>query len=95
MTEFGCLGLLCFLLLSTFRLPLWLKAAGAWGFTYLNAVIDEFHQSFIAGRGPQFSDTLIDLSGALITVSVFLGISFLVKRGKRRKSRKRASVEEK
>lgn len=30
------------------------------------ALTDEFHQSFVAGRGPSFRDCLIDTSGAVI-----------------------------
>jgi VanZ family protein len=31
---------------------------------------DEFHQSFVPGRGPAFSDVLIDLVGASLGVGV-------------------------
>lgn len=32
---------------------------------FLFAISDEFHQSFIPGRGPSFKDVLIDTSGAM------------------------------
>ena len=34
-------------------------------FVFLYASSDEFHQSFIPGRGPAFSDVLIDTAGGL------------------------------
>lgn len=35
-------------------------------FAYLYALSDEFHQSFVPGRGSKFTDTLIDLTGIYI-----------------------------
>lgn len=46
--------------------------------SYLYAVTDEIHQSFVPGRTPKFSDTLIDLLGIFIG----LAILFLVKKRK-------------
>ncbi len=42
-------------------------------FVFLYACSDEFHQSFVPGRGPAFRDVLIDTSGgafAYIVTSV-------------------------
>lgn len=41
---------------------------------YLYACTDEFHQSFTPGRGPKFSDTLIDLTGLTIGYFIFAKI---------------------
>ena len=41
---------------------------------YSYACMDEFHQSFIAGRGGKFTDTLIDLIG----ISIGLCIGFII-----------------
>lgn len=44
-------------------------------FSYLYALSDEFHQSFIPGRSALFRDTLIDLFGIFIA----FGIIFLTR----------------
>ncbi|MCH4890660.1 VanZ family protein [Acidaminobacter sp. JC074] len=36
------------------------------------AVSDEFHQSFVPGRGPSFFDVIIDTSGVIVGILVFL-----------------------
>ncbi len=38
---------------------------------FLFALTDEYHQTFVYGRTGQFSDVLIDTSGALIAASIF------------------------
>ncbi|SHF52491.1 MULTISPECIES: VanZ family protein [Caloramator] len=38
--------------------------------TFLYAVSDEFHQSFVPGRGPAFRDVLIDTSGGVFCMVV-------------------------
>jgi VanZ family protein len=38
--------------------------------TFLYAVSDEFHQSFVPGRGPAFKDVLIDTSGGVVCMVV-------------------------
>ncbi|MPM53960.1 hypothetical protein SDC9_100732 [bioreactor metagenome] len=40
-------------------------------FVFLYASSDEFHQSFIPGRGPAFSDVLIDTSGGLTGIILY------------------------
>ena len=40
-------------------------------FVFLYASSDEFHQSFIPGRGPAFSDVLIDTTGGLTGIILF------------------------
>jgi hypothetical protein len=35
-------------------------------FSYIYALSDELHQSFVPGRSPHFSDTLIDFTGSLL-----------------------------
>ena len=61
----------------TVRLP-WLWA---WGIGTLYAASDEFHQGFVAGRGPSVVDVAIDSAG--VVVGVFLLIWILKKRTKR------------
>lgn len=43
-------------------------------FVFIYACSDEFHQSFVPGRGPSFRDVLIDTSGG-----VFAGICISIK----------------
>ena len=40
-------------------------------FVFLYASSDEFHQSYIPGRGPAFSDVLIDTAGGLTGVMLY------------------------
>lgn len=40
-------------------------------FVFLYACSDEFHQSFIPGRGPAFTDVLIDTIGGLTGITLF------------------------
>ena len=40
-------------------------------FVFLYACSDEFHQAFIPGRGPAFSDVLIDTAGGLTGIILF------------------------
>ena len=47
------------------------------------AALDEFHQHFVEGRGPQVTDVLLDTCGVLIGSLVMLGIAALLRRGKR------------
>ena len=60
----------------TVRLP-WLWA---WGIGTLYAATDEFHQGFVAGRGPSVVDVTIDSAGVI--TGVLLMIWILKKRTK-------------
>lgn len=44
-------------------------------FVFLYAASDEFHQSFIPGRGPAFTDVLIDTTGGLVGILLHEQIS--------------------
>lgn len=39
---------------------------------FLYACTDEYHQSFVPGRGPSFRDVLVDSSGGLLALIVLL-----------------------
>ena len=54
----------------TVRLP-WLWA---WGVGTLYAVSDEFHQGFVAGRGPSVRDVMIDSAGVIAGTLLLLWI---------------------
>lgn len=40
-------------------------------FSYIYGLSDEFHQTFVDGRGGKFSDSFFDLGGAFIGVYLF------------------------
>ncbi len=46
---------------------------------FLYASSDEFHQSFVPGRGPSFRDVCIDTSGGLLAL-VILYLNFIFKK---------------
>lgn len=46
-------------------------------FAYIYGITDEVHQSFVSGRGGKFTDTLFDLSGALLGVWIYRQIQKL------------------
>lgn len=49
---------------------------------FLYASSDEFHQSFVPGRGPSFRDVCIDTSGGLLAlVILYLSFTFKKKQG--------------
>ena len=51
---------------------------------FLVAVTDEFLQRFTPGRGPRFTDTLIDTAGGLCAYLFFLAFFFLLRLIRRR-----------
>lgn len=71
-TEYGILSLLIW---RGWRLE-WGGIPPWWGpvlICFLYACTDEFHQSFVPGRGAAFSDVLIDTSGALVAMLLWAG----------------------
>lgn len=49
----------------------------------LYAMTDEFHQSFVPGRGPQITDVLLDTSGAMLG-ALIMGLLLLLLRKTRK-----------
>lgn len=47
-------------------------------FSALYAASDEFHQSFVPGRGPALSDVLLDSAGALCGISLVLLVALRI-----------------
>lgn len=79
MAEFGSLGLLAFLLLLTVRKwNCFAKYGISLLYTFLYACTDELHQVFSDSRGPQFTDVLIDTSGAVLLCTLALAVVLLV-----------------
>ena len=48
--------------------------------TFLYACTDEFHQSFVPGRGPAFKDVIIDTLGGALGVSVLYRVTHYYKK---------------
>lgn len=69
MTIYFVLSVTIMLFLFTFsKMKMWFRMVCSLAFCFGYACLDEFHQSFVAGRGPSFKDTLIDTSGAIIGI---------------------------
>ena len=82
MTEFGSLGALIFSLLLTWNGAILWRYGAALAGTFLYACTDELHQMLSESRGPQATDVLIDLLGALITCTFLLGLCALIRKKK-------------
>ena len=81
--EYALGGFLALLFLNTFALlPRFTWLLGG-GFGLINAILDELHQSFVAGRGPGVGDVLLDLAGFLVGMA-FVWITRLWWRNRRR-----------
>ncbi|ETI66341.1 VanZ family protein [Neobacillus vireti] len=64
LTGFGIIAFLLFQVFRNFRFPYLLS----WVLTFLYAITDEWHQSFVPGRTASFQDVLIDGLGAFIAL---------------------------
>ncbi len=88
MTEFAILSILLFVWLGLWEMALFRRSAAAFLTTAVYAASDEFHQLFVAGRSGRISDVLIDSSGALLGVIVFILLGRLIQTIRRRRSKK-------
>ena len=89
MTEFAILAILVFIWLGLWEIALLRKSVAAFLVAAVYAASDEFHQLFVPGRSGRISDVLIDSSGALLGVIIFVVLGKLAQMLKRRKDRKR------
>src|SRR5699024_8740368 len=71
------LGALLYHFFANFRLTRMRKLVIAFTFSLLYAISDEWHQSFVPGRGAQAIDVLIDCAGALTGILLLLLVSKL------------------
>jgi len=69
-SEYFILAIL-FLRYRKEREPSWKSDSYALLFVFLYACSDEFHQSFIPGRGPAFFDVMIDTAGGLTGIVLY------------------------
>jgi VanZ family protein len=70
--EYAILSILFLFAISKKKLVIFIS--------YLYAISDEIHQSFIPGRTARFRDTLIDLIGIFIGLFIFNKLFPLIKR---------------
>lgn len=76
-TEYFIFYYLLYKALEDNRRSNWTTLMSALIITFLYASSDEFHQSFIPGRGPSFRDVLIDTSGGVFSMIIRI---FLLRR---------------
>jgi VanZ family protein len=77
-TEYAVLGILIFQSLRILLPRVWGLSLISVSLSYLYAVTDEYHQSFIFDRTPLFADVLLDTGGAILGIIVFILLSKLV-----------------
>ena len=83
--EYCLLGFFLCIFFRTFDRVFWLTLLFSLGVAVPYAALDEWHQSFVPGRGPGVKDVLIDSAGALVGAVVarfawFLGVRVFEKR---------------
>lgn len=83
MTEYCILAVTIALPLYVYGLRGGLLLFLAGGACLLTAVGDEYHQSFVAGRGPSVRDVLIDSGGAFIGILLTQIFSWIALGGKK------------
>lgn len=86
--AYAVLGLLSFLSVITYRIKLAGKMPIIIAVPVLYSLSDEYHQSFVKGRGPQLRDVGIDSLGALFAIAVCLMIYLLMQRKKETSQKK-------
>lgn len=88
MTEFGILSVLVYVWLGKWQMAADTRRSLAAISAMLYAASDEFHQLFVPGRAGSIRDVVIDSTGAILGVWIFVGvkkcISFLWNRRKYR-----------
>lgn len=87
LAHFGLYALFGFCLTGTLRhenrVP---KLPAAVGFGAVFAALDEFHQHFVEGRGPQVSDVLLDTAGVFTGALVMTPILLFLNRVRMRRA---------
>ncbi len=68
-SEFALLGFLLSLLFGRNR-KAWYTLLFSSLLSFLCGCADEFHQHYVSGRGPAFTDVLIDFSGSIIGIAI-------------------------
>lgn len=80
---YAIVAILVMLLLSRFKINMFLKILITLLFCIVYAITDEYHQLHVDGRTGQMSDVIIDTYGAMIGISIYLilrGIKLMLKK---------------
>lgn len=69
-SEYALLGFALILHIMQLQKKIYVRLPGlwAWGVGTIYAASDEFHQGFVAGRGPSIRDVMIDSAGVIAGV---------------------------
>ena len=85
LSLYAVLGFLSFLTVVSYRkFSFFLRAIMSFSICFTYSLLDELHQTFVAGRSGEFRDVLIDNSGALISILLLCLLCFLIQPIKRR-----------
>lgn len=68
--EFTFLGISSGLFFIQVLKRKWVVIVSSFALSSIVAVLDEFRQNFVPGRGPSFTDVLIDMSGAIVGIAL-------------------------
>lgn len=77
-TEYFILGVLLVAAFSSSGKARISRAGISLAICFLYACSDEFHQSFVDGRGPAFFDVCIDTTGALFGIAISFGLACMI-----------------
>lgn len=75
--EYGMLGILCYLVLFIIKRSGW-RLIGALTLVAVAALTDEWNQSHVAERTSAIQDVGVDMTGAIVAISLFLLVKRLV-----------------
>lgn len=81
-TEYLILSILILNWLRNYDIKKWKAIVVSVITSFLYACTDEFHQLFVAGRTSQFTDVLIDTSGAIIGAIIFSILMAIIPKSK-------------
>lgn len=81
-TEYLILSILILNWLRNYEIKKWKAIVVSIITSFLYACTDEFHQLFVAGRTSQFTDVLIDTSGAIIGAIIFSILMAIISKSK-------------
>lgn len=91
-TVFIILAIMIMIFLRMFKMSSKLSFIITVLISFMYALFDEYHQTFISGRTGQFSDALIDTVGAIIGALFFVLIIYIKRRQQEKKSKRQKKV---
>ena len=78
-TLYTLVGILMMSLMETYNINRIKKIGSSLGIGVLYASSDEIHQFFVPGRGPQVLDVLLDSSGVIVGILIFMAFFVVLK----------------